>query len=379
MKNKLIMLLCFIPILLLSGCLETKPIERLAIINARGIDLLAEGLIDTTLVMFQFDTQSPDISKIASGSGKTIKEARYDANTKTSFTLTPGQIRLELYGKDVAEKGIISYLNTLVRDARTSDRVLLAITDSSAKEIITQGQQATNINVGLFMSGLIKQKIENDSIPKPELYDFTHAFFEKGQDPVLPLISSAEGTPALSSMAMFKDDVYVGKLSLDQAILINMFLKTIHSTPFDIGVDAKPLEKYLQNFLSGQDNETIQLNGKIIKGRTNTKIVDSKQLKFQTDVTIQMNLLELSRELDLANEEVTSTLEEQIEKQVKKQYEELLTQTQKMKADPFGYGEIYRINKNNGELKRDQWHELYPEIDVDYKVDVKIVEYGTIR
>ncbi|WP_286191329.1 Ger(x)C family spore germination C-terminal domain-containing protein [Virgibacillus salexigens] len=180
-------------------------------------------------------------------------------------------------------------------------------------------------------------------------------------------------------MAMFKDDVYVGKLSLDQAILINMFLKTIHSTPFDIGVDAKPLEKYLQNFLSGQDNETIQLNGKIIKGRTNTKIVDSKQLKFQTDVTIQMNLLELSRELDLANEEVTSTLEEQIEKQVKKQYEELLTQTQKMKADPFGYGEIYRINKNNGELKRDQWHELYPEIDVDYKVDVKIVEYGTIR
>ncbi|EQB35069.1 hypothetical protein M948_18395 [Virgibacillus sp. CM-4] len=379
MKNKLIMLLCFIPILLLSGCLETKPIERLAIINARGIDLLAEGLIDTTLVMFQFDTQSPDISKIASGSGKTIKEARYDANTKTSFTLTPGQIRLELYGKDVAEKGIISYLNTLVRDARTSDRVLLAITDSSAKEIITQGQQATNINVGLFMSGLIKQKIENDSIPKPELYDFTHAFFEKGQDPVLPLISSAEGTPALSSMAMFKDDVYVGKLSLDQAILINMFLKTIHSTPFDIGVDAKPLEKYLQNFLSGQDNETIQLNGKIIKGRTNTKIVDPKQLKFQTDVTIQMNLLELSRELDLANEEVTSTLEEQIEKQVKKQYEELLTQTQKMKADPFGYGEIYRINKNNGELKRDQWHELYPEIDVDYKVDVKIVEYGTIR
>ncbi|MYL42873.1 Ger(x)C family spore germination protein [Virgibacillus salexigens] len=379
MKNKLIMLLCFIPILLLSGCLETKPIERLAIINARGIDLLDEGLIDTTLVMFQFDTQSPDISKIASGSGKTIKEARYDANTKTSFTLTPGQIRLELYGKDVAEKGIISYLNTLVRDARTSDRVLLAITDSSAKEIITQGQQATNINVGLFMSGLIKQKIENDSIPKPELYDFTHAFFEKGQDPVLPLISSAEGTPALSSMAMFKDDVYVGKLSLDQAILINMFLKTIHSTPFDIGVDAKPLEKYLQNFLSGQDNETIQLNGKIIKGRTNTKIVDPKQLKFQTDVTIQMNLLELSRELDLANEEVTSTLEEQIEKQVKKQYEELLTQTQKMKADPFGYGEIYRINKNNGELKRDQWHELYPEIDVDYKVDVKIVEYGTIR
>ncbi|WP_200411552.1 Ger(x)C family spore germination protein [Virgibacillus salexigens] len=379
MKNKLIMLLCFIPILLLSGCLETKPIERLAIINARGIDLLAEGLIDTTLVMFQFDTQSPDISKIASGSGKTIKEARYDANTKTSFTLTPGQIRLELYGKDVAEKGIISYLNTLVRDARTSDRVLLAITDSSAKEIITQGQQATNINVGLFMSGLIKQKIENDSIPKPELYDFTHAFFEKGQDPVLPLISSAEGTPALSSMAMFKDDVYVGKLSLDQAILINMFLKTIHSTPFDIGVDAKPLEKYLQNFLSGQDNETIQLNGKVIKGRTNTKIVDPKQLKFQTDVTIQMNLLELSRELDLANEEVTSTLEEQIEKQVKKQYEELLTQTQKMKADPFGYGEIYRINKNNGELKRDQWHELYPEIDVDYKVDVKIVEYGTIR
>ncbi|GAA0440021.1 MAG: Ger(x)C family spore germination protein [Bacillota bacterium] len=379
MLNKGMLFSLAASLFLVTGCMQMKPIERLAIINARGVDLSGEDLIDTTLVIFQFDTQTKDISKIASGTGKTIKEARYDANTKTSFSLTPGQIRLELYGMDVAKKGIFPYLNTLVRDARTSDRVLLAITDTTAKEVITKGQEETNINVGLFMNGLINQKIQDDSIPKTELYDFTHAYFEKGQDPVLPIISSVEGTPKFSGIAMFQNDSYVDRLTLHDALLINLFQKTIHSAPFDISVQSEPLKPYFQKSLSGQKEEEIHLNGRIIKGKNNTQLLDKNQLRFQTDITIQMNLLEMSLELELENKGVIAKLEKQIEKQIKKKYETLLEKTQEMKADPFGYGEIYRVHKANGELEKNEWREKYPDIDVNYNVDVKIVEYGTIR
>ncbi|MGX4670215.1 Ger(x)C family spore germination protein [Cerasibacillus sp. JNUCC 74] len=381
MKGKY--LFSFITLLfLLSGCVEPKQIEQLAIINARGVDQLkqtSDELIETTLVIFQFDTQTNDITKIATGTGKTIKEARHHADSKTSFTLSPGQIRLELYGMDTAKSGISPYLNTLYRDARTTDRVMLAITDKTAKEVLTTGQEVTKINVGLFINGLIKQKITNDMIPKAELNDFTHAFYEKGRDPVLPLITTDDGVPALTGAALFKGDTFVGKLSLRQALYINLILKKIKAPSFNIGVPEEPLKNYIQEELSENENEDIYLNGQILSGKDRTKLMDKDKLTFQTDITIEMNILELSKELELENEKVVEKLEKEIGNQVEREYEKLLEATQEMGADPFGYGEIYRIHKKNGKLKKGEWHKLYPNIKVNFNANIKIVEYGAIR
>ncbi|WP_309245509.1 Ger(x)C family spore germination protein [Virgibacillus proomii] len=365
-----------------SACVEPKQIEQLAIINARGVDQLkqtGEELIETTLVIFQFDTQTNDITEIATGTGKTIKEARHNADSKTSFTLSPGQIRLELYGMDTAKSGINSYLNTLHRDARTTDRVMLAITDKTAKEVLTAGQEATNINVGLFINGLIKQKITNDMIPKAELNDFTHAFYEKGRDPVLPFITTDDGVHALTGVALFKGDTFVGKLSLRQALYINLILKKIKAPSFNLGVPTEPLKKYIQEELSENENEDIYLNGQILTGKDRTTLLDKEQLTFQTDITIEMNILELSKELELENKKVVEKLEEEIGNQMEKEYAKLLETTQEMGADPFGYGEIYRIHKKNGKLKKGEWYKLYPDIKVKFNANIKIVEYGDIR
>ncbi|GIP64181.1 hypothetical protein J32TS6_27360 [Virgibacillus pantothenticus] len=381
---KRVLLLLLSSSLVLAACVETKPIEQLAIINARGVDLIQqkdEQLIDTTLVIFQFDTQTKDISKIASGTGKTIKEAGQNANEKTSFTLTSGQIRLELYGIETAKTGVMQYLNTLARDARTSDRVMLAVTDKTAKEVLTNGQNATSINVGLFINGLIKQKVENDSIPKVEFNDFTHAYFESGRDPVLPLISVADGdVPSLSKIALLQDDVYTGTLSLKEALYINLILKNIKSTPFNIGIPIEQsLQDYLQEELSGNEKDHLYVNGKIIKGKSKTRLTRRETLKFKTDIKIQMNILELSNELALENDDVIKALEKEIANQIKKEYERLLQKTQEMGADPFGYGQIYRIHTPDGKLKKGEWHKLYPDIEVDYNIHVNIVDYGAVR
>ncbi|WP_158589599.1 MULTISPECIES: Ger(x)C family spore germination protein [Clostridia] len=381
---KRILLLLLLSALVLAACVETKPIEQIAIINARGVDLIqqkGEQLIDTTLVIFQFDTQTKDISKISSGTGKTIKEARQNANEKTSFTLTPGQIRLELYGIETAQTGIMQYLNTLARDARTSDRVMLAITDKTAKEVLTKGQNETSINVGLFINGLIKQKIENDSVPKIEFNDFTHAYFEAGRDPVLPLISlDGDDLPSLTKIALLQNDVYAGTLSLKEGLYINLILKNIKSTPLNIGIPIEPsLQNYLQEDLSGSDKNHLYVSGKIIKGKSETRLTKQETLQFETDIKIQMNILELSNELALDNDEVIKALEREIADQIKKEYEQLLQKTQEMEADPFGYGQMYRIHTPDGKLKKEEWHKLYPDIEVDYNIHVNIVDYGAIR
>src|SRR5699024_11556902 len=60
---------CALPIL------PTEEIEELGIITARGIDYLEEHQLQTTLIIFQFEAQSQNFTKIVSGTGETVKEA----------------------------------------------------------------------------------------------------------------------------------------------------------------------------------------------------------------------------------------------------------------------------------------------------------------
>ena len=145
--NKILMLLFII--LLLQACLPSTQIEQSAIINTRGVDLIEENgetIVKTSIIPYIFDPQSQDITEMLVGRGQTIKGAREDAGRRASFRLTPGQIRLDLYGKEAAERGILTFLTGLIRDARVSDMMLLAVTNQSAKEVLQSQQSEVKVN-----------------------------------------------------------------------------------------------------------------------------------------------------------------------------------------------------------------------------------------
>src|SRR5699024_7846491 len=114
-----------------------EQIEKIGIINARGVDLLEDDLLETTSVIYQFSSESAPITKTRSGKGHTIKGALENTEHSTSYKLTPGKIKVEMYGRDVIEKGILPYLDTLTRDARMADMMYLTVSDTTAKEILT--------------------------------------------------------------------------------------------------------------------------------------------------------------------------------------------------------------------------------------------------
>src|SRR5699024_9297295 len=88
---------------LLQACLPTMQIEQSGIINTRGVDLVEENnekMIETTIIPYLFDPNADEITRVLVGRAHTIKRAREEAGKRSSFKLTPGQIRLELYGKE---------------------------------------------------------------------------------------------------------------------------------------------------------------------------------------------------------------------------------------------------------------------------------------
>ncbi|KRG16323.1 hypothetical protein ACA30_01010 [Virgibacillus soli] len=105
MKVKLFMPI-LLSIFLLGSCIPKQELENLGVINARGVDIREDDQYETTIVIFQFEEQSNEITKIVSGKGNTIKGAAENANLETNFQLAPGKIELEIYGMEAAKEGV---------------------------------------------------------------------------------------------------------------------------------------------------------------------------------------------------------------------------------------------------------------------------------
>src|SRR5690625_7208821 len=110
MKGNIVSLLLLS--ILLTGCIETQEIEKLGLINARGVDTSEDNLLETTLVVFQFSSQSAENTQIIPGRGKTIKGAAQDAARTSAFKLAAGKNQITWFGRERGEKGLKCHIET---------------------------------------------------------------------------------------------------------------------------------------------------------------------------------------------------------------------------------------------------------------------------
>lgn len=384
MRVNKILILLFITSLL-QACLPPTQIEESAIINTRGVDLIEENgqiIVETSIIPYIFDPQSQDITEMLVGRGQTIKEAREDAGRRASFRLTPGQIRLELYGKEAAERGILTFLTGLIRDARVSDMMLLAVTNQNAKEVLESEQSAVKVNTAQYLEDLVTKETTFDTLPKNSLHEFARMIEQVGIDPVLPVIDVIENFPTLTGAALFSNDVYVGGISLQEAFLINQMKKRVKNTALNAKI---PTENYLDNiaYIGGgekqkSEDEFIHLHLSLIKGNSKVKLLDKEKLHFKAEINMEAELLESSILFEIKTEEISKKIERDIEAFFTKQYEDLFSKLQELNSDAFGLGKHYTSTRQGSKVTDEEWHEKFPEITIEFDVKFEMLSTGVI-
>lgn len=372
-------------ILLLQACLPSTQIEQSAIINTRGVDLIEENgetIVETSIIPYIFDPQSQDITEMLVGRGQTIKGAREDAGRRASFRLTPGQIRLELYGKEAAERGILTFLTGLIRDARVSDMMLLAVTNQSAKEVLESEQSEVKVNSAQYLEDLITKEIAFDTLPKNSLHEFARMIEQVGIDPVLPVIDVIENFPTLKGAALFSSDIYVGEISLQEAFLINQMKKRVRETALSAEI---PTENYMDDIAyvgegekQKSEEEFIHLHLSLIKGNSRVKLLDKEKMHFKAEIKMEAELLESSMLFNVKTEETSNKIERDIGAFFTKQYEDLFLKLQELNSDAFGLGKHYTSTRQGSKVTDEEWREKFPEITIEFDVKFEMLSTGVI-
>ncbi|UOQ43599.1 Ger(x)C family spore germination protein [Halobacillus salinarum] len=370
-------LLIFSTFLLLCGCLPKNYIEQLGIITSAGYDKLEDNKISGTLVIYQFNPSSPNISQVISSEGETLKGVRLNADRKTSHKLVSGQIRLDMYGRKIAEEGLMRYMDTLSRDAKISDMGYIVIADDRASSLLNSINTEDSPNMGTYVQRLVEKSIKRELIPDCSLHEFNHILSDKGIDPVLPLMSKENNKVVIKGLGLLKDDQLVGEIPDQDVFYLMLMQNDLKKGQFQIQLSNKTFSKYLRSISKEKyKNDPLFLSFSEINSNIHISTKEGEAAHPTVKIQLKARLLESSKDLDFKQKKMVKDIEKEVENKITEKLNQLTTSFKEAQVDPLGFGRAYNSENRNDQLSKKELRQIIPDINPEFKVSFKLLRHG---
>ncbi|MBS4195258.1 Ger(x)C family spore germination protein [Lederbergia citri] len=353
MKKFVTLFLLIIP--LLSGCVQTKVIDNLTLVNAGGIDYVDGNKIKVTALFTIYDEQKKaedkNITMTMHHNAGIIEHLSREA---TSPVLIGD---LDFLGIDMktAKRGIYPIIDTLQREPSVGSRLYLAVSEGSANELLlgTYGSEGN----AKFISTMIETNIKHRDIPRTNLHMFASDFFQKAKGAYLPILKKVSDTKLIiDGLAIFSKDKMVYKVPVDEMFYFKLLVDQHNRGSLDVKIHDKGAT--IQNIRSRStirtDMETMTVDIRYNMTGIITKYTGRK---------LKSNLIE----------EISKNAEDKIEKKILK----LLTDFQRKGIDPIGFERKFIQQHRN--FNHQLWEENYKNITFKVHSNVTISESGTLE
>ncbi|KPL59949.1 Ger(x)C family spore germination protein [Rossellomorea vietnamensis] len=377
--NKIILLfLVCIPSVFLSSCVETKYLEKLGLITAVGYDQAEDDKISGTLVLYQFNPAMEDVEKVLSTTSNTSKGIKLSQNLESDHKLVSGQLRIVVYGRELAAKGISHLVDTLERDSAIGNMVYLTIADTTAEEILRYQTEEKPSNRGTYLYNLVRQNVEAEMIVSPTLQEFITDYGSVGKDPILPLLTASNGKVGIDGFALFTRDKFIKEIKKDKIFFIRSLMEEYNAGSVEVELPMEKFKPYLSSLSAAPLNDKVYLMIDSIKSSHKIQAEKKERASFKVELNIESRILEMTEELNLTKPKALQLVEDEVEKYIEKNIKDTLLMLQEEGTDPIGFGMEYRSVRGHENLTRKEWDKLYKEAVFDVKVNNKIIRTGVI-
>ncbi|WP_458413580.1 Ger(x)C family spore germination protein [Schinkia sp. CFF1] len=336
-------------------------IDDIFLVMAVGYDYVGEDRFTGTAVVPHYKLDQTIENLAFSNTSSLIYQNRDKLNSESSKPLISGKLQIVLYNRELAEKaGIFRYIDNLQRDPNIGSRVQLAIFEGSTEKFLHQLK--TDEPVGIYISDLLEESSEYSNLPTNNLHTFEFAYYNKGMDPILPLLEGKKERAKVKGIALFRGDKMVDSVSLQELF----YFRSLYEN-FKKGVFYIKLKNGERTFLTN------------IKSTRKFTIHPNQVENFPPNVTITINMKGLIREY--SGPYIPDKFVKDIEKEIKEDMEEKTTQMikkfQEVGIDPIGVGFQVRHHTRNYHDK--YWKNAYPNVDIKVNAKVEILERGVIK
>ncbi|MBL4933484.1 Ger(x)C family spore germination protein [Clostridium paridis] len=357
-------------LLISSGCSSTKEIDKRAFVACIGIDKVEQDMhrFKITLTLALPEKQIVDYLNLTA-EANTLAEAIDVLKTQSSKDIDFSYAKVILFGKDLATEDLSVAMDWLMRIKEIQTIAFVVVGDPSAKFVLDKRaelQKKSGKNL-LSMSSLILafdgSGVETNYITQVYLFDFYRSMTELGVTPFLPIIKVQQDHFKINQLALLEKDKSLKIKTIfspDETEIFNMIYNNKNHLRLNITTPQREFVIRVQNV---KHNYSINsANKSHPKLQYNVKITGIIAESTTTQVPINLNSCEkLSSEV----------LEGQILKMLKKLQAENL--------DPIGFGLRYRSRNWNNSTKFKDWNNLYPSIDYEVNLKMKLESSGLVK
>lgn len=379
MKKMIIFFIIVLMMFLSTGCMARNEIENLAIAVTFGVDLTADGkyLVSTQILKAskqgsgngKGDKPQTDVISISS-EGSTIPAALDNLSKELGKKVVLSHIKFIVISEDLAKSGLSEFIDFAAREYQLHANVVILVTPGNASEILKTTTTIDPIAANAI-DAILKLQIHYGYIPVITILDFFNLLGSDTASPMAGVINLHEDeqlgkTFKLTGAAIFKKDKLIGYMMDEDELYGVQWLRN--------KINLRNIVLPLPN----QDKLTLALTS--AKSTIKPMMKDNKPV-IQINIDTQGNIVNMAGELDpMKHPEILVELEEIENKFIKKEIEKALYRTQKIfKADIFDFGEtIHRDYPTEWKDLKENWQEVFPELEVNIEVHSSIKRTGII-
>ncbi|MEK5185888.1 Ger(x)C family spore germination protein [Solibacillus sp. FSL W7-1324] len=358
---------------MLGGCAEQKILENISLTTLVGYELEDEGDLTFIAVIRQVNQDLESRVEIQSATAATSKWARTKIDLKTSKITGSGQLRVALFGENLAKEGLDHNLHILKMSAEISNATYLAIVEGDIKELL-EYQYKNITDIGQYIYQLIQQNIEHHHALSSTLHEVNRDKYSLVKSYALPVIKKEEENIVISGMALFKDSKVVGQISADDTMFIMMIRERTHNGTLQLELPESTLDGITENPF---DELAVAIDS--IDSKPVLRLVDPSVPEFDLTIKMECRLREINTDIIVDDPETIKKLEKEINHKIESEIKQIIKYSQDVNSDIFNFGERFRARVRNVIVDKEKWYELYPQMKVNVKVESQIVRDGVFQ
>lgn len=380
-------------ILLFSGCWDRIELEDRGIIAGTGVDITEQDTIRLTIQMVDMQKiggggqeggmTGPGAVMVHTADGYTYSDALGNMSRETAQQLFHFESDVLVVGEDFARQGIGHVIDWYERSKETTGRIYLLVSRDDARTVM-ETQSKMNQIWAYDIANKMEFAARQSKTPLIEIHDFILAVESKTTAPVAasvevvtnkgekPHLSEAEREAVphheimVSGTAVFRDYNLVGWLNETETRgllwVTDQIEKGIIVLPKHRNEQMPPLV------------EIRHASGNIKPNISQGELVIAVEVICDGDLTLVP-----PGTVDVAGAQVLEQLNQRKRKVIENEVMSAVTRAQELNADIFGFGEaVRRQYPREWREIRDQWDEIFPNLEVQVIVDANIQRTGKI-
>lgn len=361
-------------VVILAGCAETNILDRVGLTTLVGYDVGTEERMATTAVIREVNPEFQSNVEVITTENETSKGNRMKANRKLSKKITVGQMRVVLFGEELANKDLQFYIDSLLENASVSNSLYMAVVEGETSPLL-QHEYKNIDDIGQHIYRLIEQNIKQEYMISSTLHEIAHDFYMVGKDFSMPIISRDGEFIELTGLALFSNGKMVSKLSAKDSFYVKLVRDNFNSGIFETIIKKADIPPNLLK--NGASEMPVAFDA--IRSKRKLVLVDPKTPEFELQLKIKARLLEIYPDVNLGDPKVIEELEDAISKNLAKELSRVIAHSQNVQSDIFGFGEKYRSSVRHAELTKEKWHEMYKNMKVNVNIEFEILRDGVFE